>query len=156
MTLEVTINNKKGYVVTLYRSPSQTSYEFVTFISNLEKLLINITSFDPHFVILFGHFNAKSKSWSVNDTKTEEGTILEILTSLYEMKQLISAPRHILQHSSSYIDFIFFTQSNLVIDSGIHPSLHQSCYHQVVICKLNFWTYLKPLIKSDMMAFFIN
>ena len=156
MTLEVTINNKKGYVVTLYRCPSQTSYEFVTFISNLEKLLINITSFDPHFVILFGDFNAKSKSWSVNDTKTEEGTILEILTSLYEMKQLISAPRHILQHSSSYIDFIFFTQSNLVIDSGIHPSLHQSCYHQVVICKLNFWTYLKPLIKSDMMAFFIN
>ena len=47
-----------------------------TFISNLEKLLINITSCDPHFVILLGDFNVKSKSWSVNST-TEEGKILE-------------------------------------------------------------------------------
>ena len=28
LTLEGTISNKKGYVVTLYRSPSQTSDEF--------------------------------------------------------------------------------------------------------------------------------
>ena len=47
LTLEVTISNKKGYVITLYISPSQTSDEFDSFISNLEKLLINITSCDP-------------------------------------------------------------------------------------------------------------
>ena len=51
LTLEVTINGKKGYVITLYRSPSQTSDEFDSFISNLEKLLINVTSCDPHFGI---------------------------------------------------------------------------------------------------------
>ena len=51
LTLEVTINNKKGYVITLYRSPSQTPDEFDSFISNLEKLLINVTSCDPHFGI---------------------------------------------------------------------------------------------------------
>ena len=67
----------KGYVITLYRSPSQGYYEFQSFTSNLEKLLININSFDPNSVILLGDFNAKSKSWSVNDTTTEEGTILE-------------------------------------------------------------------------------
>ena len=137
LTLEVTISNRKGYVITLYRSPSQTSDEFQSFISNLEKLLININSFDPHFVILLGDFNAKSKSWSVNDITTEEGTILENLTSLYGMKQLISAPTHILQHSSSCIDLIFVNQPNLVIDSGIHPSLHQNCHHQIIFCKLN-------------------
>ena len=65
LTLELTISNKKGYVATLYRSPSQTSDEFDSFISHLEKLLINITSSDPHFVILLGDFNAKSKSWSI-------------------------------------------------------------------------------------------
>ena len=43
----------------------------------LEKLLININSFDPHFVILLGDFNTKSKSWSVYYITTEEGTILE-------------------------------------------------------------------------------
>ena len=137
LTLEVTISNKKGYVITLYRSPSQTSDEFQSFISNLEKLLININSFDPHFVILLGDFNAKSKSWSINDTTTEEGTILENLTSLFGMKQLISDPTHILRHSSSCIDLIFVNQPNLVIDSGIHPSLHQNCHHQVIFCKLN-------------------
>ena len=130
MTLEVTIINKKGYVVTLYRSPSQTSDEFDSFIRNLEKLLINITSFNPHFVILLGDFNVKSKSWSVNDAATEEGTILESLTSLYGIKQLISAPAHILQHFSSCIDLIFVNQPNLVIDSGI-------CHHQVIFYKLN-------------------
>ena len=53
-TLEVTISNRKGYVITLFRSPSQTSDEFQSFISNLEKLLININSFNPHFLILPG------------------------------------------------------------------------------------------------------
>ena len=45
LTLEVTISNKKGYVITLY-------IYIDSFISNLEKLLINTTNFDPHFVIL--------------------------------------------------------------------------------------------------------
>ena len=40
-----------GYVITLYRSPSQTSDAFDSFISNLEKLLSNVTSCDPHFGI---------------------------------------------------------------------------------------------------------
>ena len=107
-TLEITISNKKGYIITLYRSPSQTSDEVDSFISNLENILINITSFDPHFVMLLGEFNSKSKSWwSLNDKTTEEGTILENLTSLYGMKNLISAPTHILHYSSSCIEFIF-------------------------------------------------
>ena len=107
-TLEITISNKKGYIITLYRSPSQTSDEVDSFISNLENILISITSFDPHFVMLLGEFNSKSKSWwSLNDKTTEEGTILENLTSLYGMKNLISAPTHILHYSSSCIEFIF-------------------------------------------------
>ena len=58
VTLEVTYSNKKAYVVTAYRSPNQTSDEFDSFISNLEKHLINITILDPHFVILRGDFTA--------------------------------------------------------------------------------------------------
>ena len=110
LTLEVIISNRKGYVITLYRSPIQTSDEFQSSISNSEKLLINIDSFDPHFVILLGDFNAKSKSWSINDTTTEESTILENLNPLYGMKQLISDPTQILQHS---IDLIFCQPAKL-------------------------------------------
>ena len=63
-------------------------------------------------MILLGDFNAKSKSWSMNDTTAEEGTILENVTSLFGLNQLISDPTHILQHSSSCIDFIFVNQPN--------------------------------------------
>ena len=35
LTHEVTISKKKSYVITLHRSPSQTSHEFQSFISNL-------------------------------------------------------------------------------------------------------------------------
>ena len=73
----------------------------------------------------------------MNAKTTEEGTMLENLTSLFGMKQLISDPTHILQHSSSCIDLIFVNQPNLVIDSGIHRSLHQNCHHQIIFCKLN-------------------
>ena len=42
LTFEATINNGKRYVViTVRRSPSQTTDEFDSFISNLEKLFIN-------------------------------------------------------------------------------------------------------------------
>ena len=53
------------------------------------------------------------------------------------MKQLISAPTHIFQNSSSCIDLIFLNQPNLVIDSVIDPSLQQNCHNQVIFCKLN-------------------
>ena len=121
----------------------------LTLISNLEKLLIDITGTDPHFVILLGDFNAKSKSWSVNDTTTEEGTILENVTSLYGMKQLMSAPTYISQHSPSCIDFIFVNQPNLVMDSGIHLSLHLNCHHQVIFCQLNLKIEYLPIYASE-------
>ena len=84
LALEAIISNNKGCVITFYRFSSETSDEFQSFISNLEKLLINLSSFDPHFVILLGDFNAKSKSWSVNDTTSEEDSILENLTFCME------------------------------------------------------------------------
>ena len=56
------INNKKGYVFSLYQSPSQTSDEFDSFIKNLEKFVVNIYSWKADFLLLIGGFNAKS--WS--------------------------------------------------------------------------------------------
>ena len=44
LTFEISINNKKGYVVSLYRSSSQTPDQFDSFINNFEKLIIDIYS----------------------------------------------------------------------------------------------------------------
>ena len=38
LIFEVSINSKRGYVVSMYRSPSQTSDDFNSFTTNLEKL----------------------------------------------------------------------------------------------------------------------
>ena len=42
LILGVSINNKRGYVVSLYRSPSQTSDELDSFMTNLEKIVVDI------------------------------------------------------------------------------------------------------------------
>ena len=86
---------------------------------------------------MIGDFNAKSSNWSSNNTTTAEGAQLDYLTSLYGMKQVITEPTHILENSSSCIDLIFSNQPNLIMDSGVHPTLHSKCHHQIIYAKLN-------------------
>ena len=40
-------------------------------------------------------------------------------------------------NSSTCIDLIFTDQPNLVVDSGVHPSLPTNCHHQITFCKFN-------------------
>ena len=42
-----------------------------------------------------------------------------------------------LYQSSSSIDLILTDQPNLIVDSGVHPSLHSDCYHQITHCRLS-------------------
>ena len=53
-----------------------------------------------------------------------EGNIIENITSQLGLHHLINELRHIFQNSSSCIDLIFKSQSNLVIQSGANFSLH--------------------------------
>ena len=72
LTPEVTTSNKKGCIFTLYKSPSQASDAFDSFIRNLEKLVIDITSFDPHLVMLFGdltHFSPMSHFYTPKNVR---------------------------------------------------------------------------------------
>ena len=54
LIFEVSINNKRCYVVSMYRSSSQTSNDFNSFTNNLEKLAVNISSTSPHFILMIG------------------------------------------------------------------------------------------------------
>ena len=67
LILEINLKKKKGYLVSLYRSPNQNLNEFELFLTNLENLLADITSRNAHFLLLLGDFNAKSKTWFIND-----------------------------------------------------------------------------------------
>ena len=82
-------------------------------------------------------FNARSKSWWPDDITSPEGSGIDLLTSMYGLHQLISDPTHLLPNYLSCIDLIFTDQPNLVVDCGVHPSLHPKCLHQIIYCKFN-------------------
>ena len=86
------LKDKKGYLVSLYRSPNQNPDEFEFFLTYLENLLAIITSRNLHFMLLSGDFNGKPKTGFINDQSSSEGTQLESLTLLHGMKQLIAEP----------------------------------------------------------------
>ena len=90
-----------------------------------------------------GDYNARTSFWWRKDfggpwtSITSEGSRIEALTCSYGLSQLISSPTHIIQNLSSCIDLIFANRSNLVRDSGVQPSLHANCHHQITYSKLN-------------------
>ena len=137
LVLEVSLKNKKGYLVSLCCSLNQNPDEFELFLTHLENFLPDITSRIPNFMLLLGDFNGKSKTWFINDQSSSEGTQLESLTSLYGMKQLIAELTHVLQNSSNCIGLIFTNQPKLIMDAGVHPLLHSKCHYQVNYAKLN-------------------
>ena len=134
---EVMIDNIRGYNTLIHRSPSQNSSDFQHFLSGFEQLLINIEGFKPNFTVLLGDSNACSKSWWTSDTNKPEGMQLDALTSSYGLQQLVNEPTHILPNSSSCTDPIFTDQPSLLVSSGIYPSLHANCHHQITFSKLN-------------------
>ena len=100
LVFEISIQNKKGYFVTLYRSPGQSYDDFEIFLKEFEKLLTNIIK-KSDFVIIHGDFNAKSTTWWSGDTNNVEDNNIEALTSYHAFVQVINEPTHILPNSSS-------------------------------------------------------
>ena len=116
----------------MYLSPSQTSADFNSFSTNLEKLVFNISSSNPYFILIIGDFNAKFSNWSFNDTTTADGARLNYLKQLYGMKEVF----FFFETSFICIDLIFSNQPKLIMDSGAHPALHSKCHHQIIYSKI--------------------
>ena len=56
---------------------------------------------------------------------------------MHEFHQRISQSTHLLPQTSYRIDLIFTDEPNLIVDSGVYPSLHLNCHHQITYGKLN-------------------
>ena len=69
--------------------------------------------------------------------ENNEGKLFEPLMSDNGLHQLITEPTHLLGDPKSCIDLIFTDHPNLIIDSGVHPSLHERRHHQIVYDKLS-------------------
>ena len=125
----------------LYRTPSQSQDEFHDFLKKLEMNLDDSFNSNPFLTTVIGDFNAKSNKWSEGDRSTIEESKIDFLTSQFGLSQIIKEPTHILENSSSCIDLIFTTQPNMVLESGVHHSLHQNCHHQIILPNL-IWKYI--------------
>ena len=119
-------------------------------------------------MVALGDFSAKSSNWYNKDITSDEGRNIEAVTSQNGLRQEINEPTHIRNNSSSCIDIIFNSQPNLLIESGVHPSLRPNCHHQIVFAKFNLdivcpppyereiWHYQKAnidLIKREINSF---
>ena len=94
---------------------------------------------------VLGDFNPKSNNWCKNDTTSHEGSMIDAVTSNFRLRQLIQEPTHT---NSCTIDLVFTSQPNLVIESGVHLSLHPNCHHQVVFAKFNLSVLYPPPYKK--------
>ena len=66
------------------------------------------------------------------------------MTSSYGFTQIISEATHILPNSSSCIDLLFTNQPNMITNSGVLPSIHPNCHHQIIYANINFQLFFPP------------
>ena len=90
-----------------------------------------------------GDVNAKSNNWCKNDATFHEGSMVDAVTSNYGLHQLIQEPTHITRSVLVLTLFLPLNQ-NLVMESGVHSSLHPNCCHQVVFAKFKFFILYQP------------
>ena len=149
IVFELKIGNKSCKIVYLYRSPNQSQDEFETFTNNLELILDMIFETNPFLVIALGDFNAKLSQWYKNDKTTTEGSKIANLTSRYGLKRTINQPTHILNNLSSCINLLLTSQPNLLMESGVHSSLHSNCHHQIIYARFNLKIYYPPRYERE-------
>ena len=135
------IGNKICNFITRYRYPAQNQDHFQAFIDNLEMKLESLAQKNLFLTVVNGDFNAKSKNWCSQYSINFAGITIENLAFQFGLSQIINEATYILESSSLWIDLIFATQPNLVIESGVHLSLDPNCHHQIAFTKFYLQIY---------------
>ena len=73
----------------------------------------------------------KSNVWFKGHKTKYEGSKTEGITSTFGLQQIINEPTHNIGDSSSCIKLLYTSQPNLVMESGVHSSLHLNRHHQI-------------------------
>ena len=84
------------------------------------------------------------------DITRDEDRKIETVTSQNGLHQEINETTHILNNSSSCTDLIFNCQPNLLIESGVHPSLHLNCHYFVIITVMDRYSLCTTLRKRNL------
>ena len=139
---ELIFGCKRIFFTVLYRNPvnKASSPEFNKFLENLENLYHKIKLEKPYTMLFSGDFNAHSQAWYSEGDTNAEGILLDNLFSNLNLTQLISEPTHFFRDdcNPSCIDLLITDQPNIVLNSGVRPSLDPTVKHQITFCKINF------------------
>ena len=138
----------------IYRSPNETEEETEAFCQTFETTCSNIALENPIGSFIPGDLNAKCTNWWSNGINNSCGLLLDDISTLYNYTQLIRESTNFEpQKNPSCIDHIFTTQPNLVLESGVLPSLYQTCHHQIFFAKIKFKHFLPPAYKREFWHF---
>ena len=94
--------------------------------------------------VILGGINAKSSFWYNNNVTTYDDSKIDGVTSQSGFQQIIKEPIRFIDDFSSSIDLIFTAEPNLVMESGVHSSLHANCHHHITFAKFNLKIHYPP------------
>ena len=115
------------------------SSEFDRFLNDLENLYAKIKYENPYAMFFTGDFNAHSQNWWPEGNTNNEGITIENLSSALDHYQIIREATHFEEKQNpSCIDLISSDQPNIIVGSGVRPSLDPFCKHQIIYCNINF------------------
>ena len=155
IVVEINLNRKKMLFLLVYRSPSQSSAEFMVFMKKLSTFYDKAVSEKPSCIILTADFNARSPLfWNEESRQSPEGKKLSEFCLLNGHEQIINTPTHFPRDGiETCIDLIITDQPLLYVDSGVIPSPDPCCKHQIIHGKLNFSVPCPPPYKRKLWKF---
>ena len=105
--VEVRLNRRTLLLGNMYRPPNTNS----SVLDSLELMLERAVS-ERKEVLLMGDFNLNLLAHSIETDRLKQ------ITEDNNLKQLISVPTHITNHSQTLIDLLFTTNPNIFTDTG--------------------------------------
>ena len=107
---------------------------------NLDALATNNT----FLTVMIGDFSAKLRNWYLKRITSFEGSQMEFLDSQFARSQVIKEPTPFLDNSKFCINLIFTSQPNVIMHSGVNPSLLSNCHHQIIYVKVDLKVFYHP------------
>ena len=86
----------------------------------------------------------RSCNWCSHDKTSFEDSYQPMYNFPIWITSVVNEPTYLLQNCSSRIDLILTSHRNIVVESGVHPSLHPHCHHQIIFAKFNLKIYYPP------------
>ena len=75
------------------------------------------------------------------------------VTSQYGIHQITNGSTYVLGNSASCIDLIFTSQPNIVVDSGVDPSLHLNFHYQIKNAKFYLKIQFPPPYEREILHY---